>query len=139
MIYWQQSNFTKNTRFIKKKKLGISFQFLNRKHRAHACANTKYYMIYKIQSLKRPTFPFFRAFTERSQCPHRAFTSALRFARAHRAQSAHRAFTKRWPCAHRLFSVHLFSVPLLFIFIRNSKVKRSVFENSNNWKRKHVC
>lgn len=48
-----------------------------------------------------------------------------------RSPCAHYAFTKRSYCTHRLFSFHLSFSPFSFIFIRNSKVKGSVFASHN--------
>lgn len=87
---------------------------------------------YDLKSLKRSTFPFLSA--------HCAFTvhpialSSLLCVRSQitkRSPCAHYAFTKRSYCTHRLFSFHLSFSPFSFIFIRNSKVKGSIFASHN--------
>lgn len=81
----------------------------------------------------RSTSPLFRAFTVRSQCAHCAFIWALR--------SAPFALTVLSQSVHLGFIVHLAFTPFilfLFIFIRNSKIKGSVFASHSRMRKETV-
>lgn len=111
-------------------------------------------------------FPYVRAFIVRSPCVHRALTVDSHFVlivhkaltvSAHCVRSValsaplrscppftnrlpciHCAFTVRSYCAQRSFSFYFPFSPFSFIFIRNSKVKGSVFASHSKMRKDRV-